>query len=117
MRTGKVLGERQYSSLGGDDNSKGDYMRLRDRTPIRRLDDVIRYVRFQFLMILPVVVVASVLLLAVDGDQTEDAIKVNLDEKTEISPVQQISGCTFSHHSNTPLTVAIRWLFTVYYSD
>ena len=70
MRTGKVLGERQYSSLGGDDNSKGDYMRLRDRAPIRRFYKVIKHARFQFLMIVPVVVVASVLLLT-QHDNTE----------------------------------------------
>ncbi len=63
--------------------------------------------KFWFLALVPIAAAATLLLLAMDGDQTQDAIKVNLDEKTEVSPVQQISGCTFSHHSSTPLTVAI----------
>ncbi len=107
MQTGKVYGTRQRSSLGSSNDSKGNYMRLRDWTPIRRFYNVIKHVRYQFLMIVPMVVVASVLLLTMDGSQTQDTIKVSLAEKTGISPVQQISGCTFGHHSNEQLTVAI----------
>jgi phosphonate transport system substrate-binding protein len=107
MQTGKMYGKRQRFSLGSDDDSKGDCMPLGDWTPIQRFYNVIKQVRFLFLMIVPVVVVASVLLVAVDGGQTQDTIKVSLGEKTGISPVQQISGCTFGHHSSNLLTIAI----------
>lgn len=50
---------------------------------------------------------AAVLFLAMDSDQSPNTIKVSLYEKTEVSPVQQIRGCSFGHHSSSPLRVAI----------
>ena len=64
-------------------------------------------VKFWFLTLVPIAAVAALLFLAVDGGQTQDVVRVSLDKKVEIPPVQQIRGCSFGHHGGSSLRVAI----------
>lgn len=60
-----------------------------------------------FLIFVPVVAVAALLFQALGGGQTGDVIRVDLTDKAEVAPVQQVRGCSFSHHSSDLLRVGI----------
>lgn len=64
-------------------------------------------IRFWLLTLVPIVAAALLLFLAIGSGQTQDAIKVSLDEKTVISPVQQTSGGVYGQPSDNLLHVAI----------
>ena len=63
--------------------------------------------KFWVLALVPIVAVAATLFFIAGGSQSQDAIKVNLDKRSKISPVQQISCGTFSKPSDDLLQVAI----------
>ena len=52
-------------------------------------------------------VVAALLFQAMGGKQTQDVIRVDLTDKAEIAPGQQVRGCSFSHHSSDILRIGI----------
>ena len=41
------------------------------------------------------------------GKQTQDVVRVNLTDKAEVAPIQQVRGFSFSHHSSNLLPVGI----------
>ena len=56
---------------------------------------------------MPVVVAAALIFKATGGKQAQDVVRVSLAEKVEVSPVQQVRGCAFSHHSSNLLRIGI----------
>ncbi|MAF84873.1 MAG: hypothetical protein CL875_00035 [Dehalococcoidales bacterium] len=63
--------------------------------------------KFWFLAIAPIVAAAAVLFLTLGTDQTQDAIKADLDKKTSAPPVQQIGDSAYGQPSDSSLRVAI----------
>jgi len=51
--------------------------------------------KFWFLALVPIAAGTAVLFLAVASGQTQDTIKVNLHEKSGISPVQLVSAIMY----------------------
>ncbi len=64
-------------------------------------------VKFWFLVVVPIVVVVMVFLLTTSNGQTQNIIRVNLDEKSRVSPIQQISGDAYGQLNDSSLRVAI----------
>ncbi len=63
--------------------------------------------KFWFLALMSMAALAVVLFLAVSYGQSPDGIKVSLDEKSAVPPVQEIGGNNYSGASDSPLRVAI----------
>ena len=74
---------------------------------IWHLRSVAKQAEFWVIVLAPIALMAVVLFLVVGHGQTEDVIKVSLDEKSEVSPVQQVSGSVASHPSDDSLRAAI----------
>ena len=66
-----------------------------------------RRMKFWFLASLAIAALVTLLFLAVSQGQSDDAIWVNLDDRTAVSPVQQDSGEALSARGNDSLRVAI----------
>lgn len=62
---------------------------------------------FWLFVVVPIVVVIAVFFLTSDNIQTQDTIKVSLDEKSRVSPVQQIGSNAHSQPDDESLRVAI----------
>ncbi len=76
-------------------------------TLVRIFHKLTTQIRFWVLVIVAVAVLVTMLFLAVGNGQTQDTIKVNLNEKSGIAPIQQISGDAHSQPSDNSLRVAI----------
>ncbi len=77
------------------------------RSLVRFFSSITTQAKFWFLALIPIAAAAAVLFLVLGGGQTRDVVKVNLDEKSGISPVQQISGGVYSEPGDKLLRVAI----------
>ncbi len=62
---------------------------------------------FWFLLLIPIALIAVVLFLGVGGGQADDVTRISLEQTSEVSPVQQISGSVPSDISGNSLRVAI----------
>lgn len=74
---------------------------------VRFFSAVVAPSRFWFLIIVTIAAAAAVLLFVLDSSQTQDVIKVSLNEKSDVSPVQQISGSAPIRSVDNSLRVAI----------
>lgn len=77
------------------------------RALIRFLDTVLAQAKFWLLLLIPVIVMTIAMLLAISINQPQDAIKVSLYERQDISPLQQFNKDAPSEPNNKLLRVAI----------
>lgn len=63
--------------------------------------------KFWIFVLVPVIAAAAVLFLVVGGGQTQDIIKVSLDEKSGVSPVPPVSSGSPSQPGDSSLRVAV----------
>ena len=63
--------------------------------------------RFWGLMLVPVAAVVVVLFLAGGSSQPQDVINVNLEQRSQVSPVQQMSNETYGQTGDNVLRVAV----------
>ena len=59
------------------------------------------------LALVPVMAIGAMFFQAMANRQTSNVIQVKLSEKTAVIPVQQVRGCSFSHHSSEVLRIGI----------
>jgi phosphonate transport system substrate-binding protein len=75
--------------------------------PVRFLQTAITQAKFWFLALVLIAAITGVLFLAIGNGQNQEPLRVNLDEKLSVSPVQQIGGGTEVQANNDVLQVAI----------
>ncbi len=84
--------KRQRQFRAEDHNPKRDGVQPRGWTLAQRFHNVTKQAEFWFLLLVPIALLAVVLFLGVGAGQADDVIKVNLEQTSEVSPVQQISA-------------------------
>ncbi len=79
----------------------------RSRSLVGLWHSIAMQAKFWLLVLGAIAVVAAILFLAVGHSQSQDVLKVNLDQRSWVSPVQQISGDAHTQPSDHSLRVAI----------
>ncbi len=79
----------------------------KNRAPVRFFRSVAMQARFWFLTLVVIATAVAVLFLVISRSQNQDFIKVSLDEKSEISQLQQIGSRDYTQLGGSSLRVAI----------